>query len=317
MSTIITRISVEEQRQRALHVGAVNFLQKPVTREALAQAFGQIQTFIEARVKDLLVVEDDETERRSIIELIGNGDVQVTAVATGKEALEALRQRKFECLVLDLSLPDMSGFEVLSEMEKDPNIARVPTVVYTGRELTEGEEMALRKTASSIIMKDARSPERLLAETALFLHRVESRLPENKRRMVRQVFARDPTLEGKKMLIVDDDFRNIFTLTSYLEKHRLDIVHAENGRQALERLRERPDTDVVLMDIMMPEMDGYETTRAIRQMERFKNLPIIAVTAKAMKGDREKCIAAGCSDYIPKPVDVEQLLSLMRVWLYR
>ncbi|HEX9107533.1 MAG TPA: response regulator, partial [Longimicrobiales bacterium] len=233
------------------------------------------------------------------------------------EALDALRERHFDCVVLDLGLHDMTGFQLLERIKSTGEFEELPIIVYTGKELTSAEETQLRRYAESIIVKDARSPERLLDETALFLHRVEARLPEEKRRMLERLHDQNNVFAGRKVLIVDDDVRNIFALTSALEDYGMEVAFAENGADALKRLREQSDTDLVLMDVMMPEMDGYATTQAIRGMAQFRSLPIIALTAKAMKGDREKCIAAGASDYITKPVDMDQLVSLMRVWLYR
>jgi CheY-like chemotaxis protein len=309
-------ISGVEQRSRALRLGALTHLQKPLTRTELAAAFDNISDFTQRGVRRLLVVEDDDAQRMGIVDLIGNGDVITTAVPTGAEALGALNAEQFDCMVLDLKLPDMTGFELIEKIQTELGKQDLPIIVYTGKELTEKEETQLRRVADAIIVKEASSPERLLAETALFLHRVEANLPEQKRRMLEQLHRRDPVLAHKKVLIVDDDVRNIFALTSALESHDMDVVHAENGKDALKLLSENADIDVVLMDIMMPEMDGYETTAAIRQIEGFENLPIIALTAKAMKADREKCIQAGASDYISKPLDVDQLLSLLRVWLY-
>ncbi|MDP8923688.1 MAG: response regulator, partial [Chloroflexota bacterium] len=207
--------------------------------------------------------------------------------------------------------------ELIQRIKDETGDPSVPIIIYTGKELSRREENQLRRLAETIIIKDVKSPERLLDETALFLHRVEARLPEPKRRMLRELHRSDPVLAGKKVLVVDDDMRNIFALTSALERYQMDVQYAENGRDGIEALKARPDTDMVLMDIMMPELDGYETIRQIRALPQFKDLPIIALTAKAMKGDRERCIEAGASDYITKPVDVEQLLSLLRVWLYR
>jgi HAMP domain-containing protein/CheY-like chemotaxis protein/signal transduction histidine kinase len=309
-------ISGEEQRQRALHLGAITHLQKPVSRDDLAAAFDQIAAFADRRVRKLLVVEDDDTQRMSIVELIGNGDVVTTAVATGAEAIAALKEEPFDCMVLDLRLPDMTGFELIETIQKELGRADLPIIVYTGKELTAREETQLRKVADAIIVKEASSPERLLAETALFLHRVEANLPEPKRRMLEQLHRRDPVLAGRKVLIVDDDVRNIFALTSALESHNMEVIHAENGQEGIDILRETPGIEVVLMDIMMPGMDGYEAIHEIRAMQQFAQLPIIALTAKAMKADRDRCIEAGASDYISKPLDVDQLLSLLRVWLY-
>ncbi|MDE2320376.1 MAG: response regulator, partial [candidate division NC10 bacterium] len=310
-------ISVEDDRRHGLEHGAIAYLTKPVSKETLDEAFVRIDAFAGSQLRKLLVVEDDETDRRSIIELIGNGDVQITDVGTGKEALAALSAERYDCIVLDLKLPDISGFQFLERMQKQPALRDVPVIVYTGKELTKREEAQLQQMAQSVIVKGARSPERLLAETSLFLHRMVADLPAAKRRMLEALYQSDTALTGKKVLIVDDDVRNIFALTSVLERHGLVVVSAENGKQALERLQTVPDIELVLMDVMMPEMDGYDTTRAIRKSPKFKKLPIVALTAKAMKGDREKCLEAGTSDYIAKPVNTDQLLSLMRVWLYR
>jgi HAMP domain-containing protein/CheY-like chemotaxis protein/signal transduction histidine kinase len=308
---------LEEAAQRGLRLGAMAYLAKPVEAEALATAFGSIHGFIDRKIKNLLVVEDNDVERQSIVELIGNGDVRTTAVATGGEAMAALESQPFDCLVLDLGLNDMSGFELLERMKASPRLSQIPVIVYTGRDLSKKQETELRRLAETIIIKDVKSPDRLLDETALFLHRVESSLPAEKRKMLEQVHQRDPALSGRRALIVDDDIRNIFALTSVLEQHGVEVVYAENGKDGLRMLEETPHVDFVLMDVMMPEMDGYEAMRRIREKKSMRSLPIIALTAKAMKGDREKCIEAGASDYITKPVDTEQLVSLLRVWLSR
>jgi HAMP domain-containing protein/CheY-like chemotaxis protein/signal transduction histidine kinase len=310
-------ISVEENWQRGLRLGAIDFLTKPATRESLSDALTTLHEFIDRPIKRLLVVEDDATAQQSIVELIGDGDVQTTTVGTGEEALEALQTGRYDCMVLDLGLPDMTGFQLITRVKGEIGLRKLPTIVYTGKQLTKREEAELGRLAESVVIKDARSPERLLDETALFLHRVTANLPEGKRRMLEALHRTDPTLTGRTVLIVDDDVRNIFALTTFLERSEMKVVYAESGREGITRLQEMPGVDVVLMDVMMPEMDGYETIRAIRDMAKFRQLPIIAVTAKAMKGDREKCIEAGASDYIAKPVDMEQLLSLLRVWLYR
>jgi CheY-like chemotaxis protein len=310
-------ITVDDSRQRGLQQGAIAFLQKPATREALDAALAMLKGFAERRVKYLLVVEDDATQRAKIVDLVGNGDVHTTAVGSGTEAMAALQAQPFDCMVLDLELPDMTGFALIDKIQKELGLSGLPIIVYTGKDLTPQEETEFRRMAESIIVKDAKSPERLLDETTLFLHRVETDLAESKRRILQRVHQTDAVLADERVLIVDDDVRNIFALTSVLERQRMQVVYAENGREAIARLQRTPSIDIVLMDIMMPEMDGYETIRAIRQIDTFTSLPIIALTAKAMKGDREKCIEAGASDYIPKPVDTEQLLSLLRVWLYR
>ncbi len=310
-------ISAGDELERGLELGAVLCLQKPVSPQALKDVFADIKDFVERPTKNLLVVEDDEAQRNSIVALVGNGDVKSTPVATGAEALAALEAQHFDCMVLDLMLPDMSGAELIERIKEDPAYERLRIVIYTGKELTEQEVTKLKQSAGAIIVKGAKSPERLLDETALFLHRVEADLPETKQQMIRQVHDSDPTLTERKVLVVDDDIRNIFAITSVLESHHVKVLYAENGQEGLDTLQANPDIDVVLMDIMMPEMDGYETIRAIRKIDQFRQLPIIALTAKAMKGDRDKCIEAGASDYIAKPIDIEQLLSLLRVWMYK
>ncbi|HET6579013.1 MAG TPA: response regulator, partial [Gemmatimonadales bacterium] len=310
-------ISVEENWQRGLRLGALDFLTKPATRESLSEALTTLHEFIDRPVKRLLVVEDDDGVRQSIVELIGNGDVQTTTVGTGAAALEALQAARYDCMVLDLGLPDMTGFQLITRVKSEIGLRKLPTIVYTGKQLTRREEAELGRLAESVVIKDASSPERLLDETALFLHRVTANLPEGKRRMLEQLHRTDPTLTGRTVLVIDDDVRNIFALTTFLERSEMRVVYAESGREGIARLQATPQVDAVLMDVMMPEMDGYETMRAIREMPKFRHLPILAVTAKAMKGDREKCIEAGASDYIAKPVDMDQLLSLLRVWLYR
>jgi HAMP domain-containing protein/CheY-like chemotaxis protein/signal transduction histidine kinase len=310
-------ISGVRERQHGLKSGALAYLEKPVTKEALDDSFARISRFIDTSVKRLLVVEDDETQRASMIELIQHEDVEITAVGSAEDALRELSSGHFDCMVLDLGLRDMNGFELLETVKANPAMWDLPIIIYTGKDLSQAEDTKLRKFAETIIVKDVKSPERLLDETALFLHRVEAKLPEQKRRMLERLHNTDAVFTGKRVLVVDDDVRNIFSLTSMLEDHGMQVSFAENGKDAIALLAERQDFDLVLMDIMMPEMDGYETTRAIREIPALKSLPIIALTAKAMKGDREKTIAAGASDYITKPVDTEQLLSLMRVWLYR
>ncbi|HEY9301188.1 MAG TPA: response regulator, partial [Phormidium sp.] len=278
-------MSVEEGKQRSLQQGAIAYLQKPISSEALGNALAAIKEFIERPVKNLLIVEDDEIQRQSIIELIGNSDVSSTAVGTGAEALAALTSRRFDCIVLDLGLPDMNGLELIERIKQEPSLGYLPIIVYTGRELSFQEESELRQISDTIIVKGVRSPERLFDETALFLHRVQANLPAPKRLMLEQLQQNEPILMGKKVLIVDDDVRNIFALTSMLESYRMQVIYAENGRDGISVLQNHPDVDLVLMDIMMPEMDGYETMQAIRQIEQFQNLPMIALTAKAMKGD--------------------------------
>jgi CheY-like chemotaxis protein len=311
-------VSAGDGRQNALKAGAVAFLEKPISKEGLEETFVEIRSFIDRGLKRLLVVEDDESQRQAIVELIGSDeDVEVTAVGSGEAALEALELEHFDCMVLDLKLPDMGGFSLLEKLKDEDRHSSIPVIIYTGKELTRNEETKLKKFAESIVVKDASSPERLLDETSLFLHRVERKLPKEKRRMLEQLHSADEVLKQRKILIVDDDVRNVFALTSVLESHGMEVLYAESGNDGIELLHRNPEVDLVLMDIMMPGMDGYETMRTIRSEESFKQLPIISLTAKAMKGDREKSIASGASDYIAKPVDTDQLLSLMRVWLYK
>ena len=307
----------EEANRRGLEQGALAVLKKPVSSEDLNGLFSGLHSFLEKRVKNLLVVEDDLQQRNSIVELIGDGDVKTTAVASGQQALNELETSPYDCIVTDLKLPDMTGFELIRQLKERPSLQRIPIVVYTGKELSRAEELELRRLAESITVKGARSPDRLLDETTLFLHRVESKLPAPKRAILRRLAETDPSLADKHVLVVDDDARNLFAITTLLEQHSMCVSFAENGREALAKLEALPDINVVLMDIMMPEMNGYEATQAIRKMPQYANIPVIALTAKAMKGDREKCLEAGASDYITKPVDPNQLVSLLRVWLYR
>lgn len=321
-SSAITRhipvhvISVVDEVKQGLMMGAIAYLKKPSSREALENAFNHIASYTEKSVKHLLIVEDDDIQRHSIIELIGHDDVSITAVSTGREALAELRKQRYDCMVLDLMLTDMTGFDLLDQIRDDENLIDLPIIIYTGKDLDMKEETRLRKYAESIIIKDVKSPERLLDETTLFLHRVEENLPEDKRKILQKLHNKEELFDGKKILLVDDDIRNVFALSSVLEGYNMEVIFAENGREAIETLQKNTDFDLILMDMMMPEMDGYEAMRRIREMPEFEKLPIIALTAKAMKEDRVKCIEAGASDYMKKPIQTEQLLSLMRVWLY-
>ncbi|HEX2686813.1 MAG TPA: response regulator, partial [Kofleriaceae bacterium] len=310
-------ISGLDEERRSLQYGALGFLHKPVTMEGLQAELSGIHQFVEKRVKNLLIIEDDPVQSQAIADLIGDGDVSTTSVASGERALENLQENTYDCVVMDLRLPGMSGFELIERIKASPKHRRLPVIVYTGRELTAEDKQRLTGLAQTVIIKDVTTMERLLDETALFLHRAEANLPERKQRVLRRLAKSDPQLADRNVLIVDDDLRNIFALTSLLEGHRMHVQYAENGRRALSKLEEKPDIDVVLMDIMMPEMDGYEALRRIRERSQWKDLPVIALTAKAMKGDREKCLEAGASDYITKPVDADQLLSLLRVWMYQ
>ncbi|HET8823162.1 MAG TPA: response regulator, partial [Thermoleophilaceae bacterium] len=299
------------------HAGALGCLSKPATPDLLGGVFEQLAAFLERRTRSVLVVEADERERDALGDLIGGADVEIVGVGSREQALAELEGRDYDCVVLDLELEDGSGFGLLDRFRRAKRFRNMPVIVHTRRELSPRDEERLRRYAESIVVKDVRSPERLLDETSLYLHRLEARLPADKRQMLERLHMADAVFEGKKVLIVDDDVRNVFALTSVFERRGMEVVFAENGREGIEALKANPDVSLVLMDIMMPEMDGYEATRAVREMPEFQRLPIVALTAKAMKGDREKSIASGASDYITKPVDVDQLLSLMRVWLYR
>jgi signal transduction histidine kinase/CheY-like chemotaxis protein/HAMP domain-containing protein len=298
--------------------GVLGFLQKPVDREMLNEAFTKIHTFIDKKVKDLLIVEDDNNLRIAIEKLIGNSDVVKTSVGTGKEAIIELEKNKFDCMILDLSLPDFTGNELLKKLDKMEIDHKPPVIIYTGREISYEEEFELRKYASTIIIKGVHSEERLLDETALFLHRVIKELPEKKQKMISKVYDEEEVFRDKKILIVDDDMRNIFAVSKILEEHGMIVEKAANGQKALDILNvQGKSINLVLMDIMMPIMDGYEAMREIRKMSEFDSLPVLALTAKAMKEDRHKCIEAGANDYMTKPIDPERLLSMMRVWLYK
>ncbi|HVH66677.1 MAG TPA: HAMP domain-containing protein [Gemmatimonadales bacterium] len=313
----VQMISVEEERQHGLSHGAFAYLVKPTRTEELEAALERIKAYVAPHGKRLLVVEDNDIERQATVELLGHDDIEITGVSTGGEGLHMLYESHFDCCVVDLRLPDMSGFEFLERVQADPRLRDVPMVVFTGKELTSDEATRLRSLAKSVVLKDVQSPERLLDETALFLHRVISDLPEPKRRLIERLHGASEVLKGRKVLVVDDDARNIFALATLLENQSMEVLTASNGKEAIEVIQNTPDLSAVLMDIMMPEMDGYATMRQIRSDPRFRALPIVALTAKAMKGDREKCLQAGASDYIAKPVDADQLLSMLRVWLYR
>jgi CheY-like chemotaxis protein/signal transduction histidine kinase/HAMP domain-containing protein len=313
----VQMLTLDEDRQHGLARGAFSFVTKPTTPEALATAVMRIREYAEPRRKRLLIVEDDPAEQLSISELLGHDDIEVSVAATGSEALEAINQQSFDCMVLDLKLPDMSGFEVLERLRDTESSRDLPVVVFTGKELSSEEDSQLHTLARSVVVKGVESPERLLDETALFLHRVIDRLPPEKQKMLERLHHSDDALAGKEVLVVDDDVRNIFALSSVLERRGMIVQTAGTGREAIATLESTPDIAIVLMDVMMPEMDGYETMQVIRQNPSFRRLPIIALTAKAMKGDREKCLEAGASEYLAKPVNTEQLLSALRIWLHR
>jgi CheY-like chemotaxis protein len=313
----VQMITLDEDRQHGLARGAFSFVTKPTSTEGIEAAFARIKDYTAPRRKRLLVVEDKPGERLSITELLGHDDIEIVTAATGAEALDTLREQPCDCVVLDLRLPDMSGFEVLERLGDDETLCEVPVVVFTGRELSAEEDAQLHTMARSIVVKGVESPERLLDETSLFLHRIVTDLPPEKQQMLERLNRSDEDLIGKTALLVDDDARNIFALSSMLERRGMRVLAATTGGEAINLVESTPDLAIVLMDIMMPEMDGYQTIGAIREKPAFRRLPIIALTAKAMKGDRERCLEAGASEYLAKPVHTEQLLAAMRGWLHR
>ncbi len=313
----VQMLTLDEDRQHGLARGAYDFVSKPVAADDLSASIQRVFNFSKPRKRRLLVVEDDPTEQFSIRELIAHDDVEIQSAETGEEALKVLREEEWDCVVLDLRLPDMTGFDVLERMRQDEEARDVPVVVFTGKELSPEEDARLHTMARSIVVKGVESPERLLDETALFLHRVISDLPAEKQRMLERLHGSDEDLIGRTVLLVDDDARNIFALSSLLERRGMKVLTATTGKEAIELVETEANISLVLMDIMMPEMDGYQTTQRIRENPAHRRLPIIALTAKAMKGDREKCLEAGASDYLAKPVNTEQLLSALRMWLHR
>ncbi|MBU0676043.1 MAG: response regulator [Proteobacteria bacterium] len=310
-------MSADDPDPIAFSRGAIGFLTKPISQEGLEKAFKSLDSMINEKMKNLLLVEDNHDQRKAIIKLIGQSDVTIREIETGQEALSELRRKHYDCMILDLGLSDMSGFELLAQMKKENVIEKTPIVIYTGRELTKEDELELRQYTESIIIKGARSEERLLDETSLFLHRIVEKMPEEKRKMISSLHDTDQMFKERTILIVDDDMRNVFALAKVLNAKGVITIKAENGQKALELLEKSHNVDLILMDIMMPVMDGYETMKRIRADSRFEKLPIIALTAKAMQRDKEDCIAAGANDYLAKPVDLNRLLSMMRVWLYR
>jgi len=313
----VQMLTLDEDRHHGLSRGAFSFVTKPTTSEELGSVLSRIKEYAKARRKRLLIVEDNPAEQMSIRELLVHDDIDVSTVTTGSEALSTIEQEPFDCVVLDLRLPDMSGFDVLERLRERPDLSDLPVVVFTGKVLSPEEDARLHVLARSVVVKGVESPERLLDETALFLHRVVADLPVGKQKMLERLHRSDDALVGKKVLVVDDDVRNIFALSSVLERRGMSVLSAGTGNEAISILESTPDLAIVLMDIMMPEMDGYETMQVIRQNPSFRRLPIIALTAKAMKGDREKCLEAGASEYLAKPVNTEQLLSALRMWLHR
>jgi len=310
-------MSVDDVAIDAYKKGAIGYLNKPVTSDELYQSFQTIEVFISKEIKTLLLVEDDIPLRRSVKKLLDGSDVEITEVGTAQTALSLLIQQSFDCMILDLNLPDMNGFDLLSIMDSDETVSKCPVIIYTGKDLTPEENMELMKYADSVIVKGARSPERLLDETTLFLHRVVADMPMDKQRAIKRLYHKEASLTGKHILLVDDDVRNSFALSKLLADKGVKVQIAPNGQKALDFLEQTPTVDLVLMDIMMPVLNGYETMKQIRAQSKFQDLPILALTAKAMKGDREKCIQAGANDYLAKPIDIDRLLSMLRVWLYK
>ncbi|MDN4052810.1 response regulator [Massilia sp. YIM B02763] len=308
-------VSSQDNGGEALHLGAIGYALKPSTREQLEDVFRKLKDKSSQKIKRVLLVEDDERQRDSVVQLVSDADVEIAAVGTGAEALDLLRSEIFDCMIIDLKLPDMQGNELLQRMSMEELCSFPPVIVYTGRNLTRDEEAELLKYSRSIIIKGARSPERLLDEVTLFLHKVESKLSSERQTMLKSVRGRDRVFEGRTILLVDDDVRNVFALTSALEQRGAKVEVGRNGFEAIAKLDENEAIDLVLMDVMMPGMDGLEATRRIRQDKRFTRLPIIAITAKAMKDDQEQCLAAGANDYLAKPIDLARLYSLLRVWM--
>jgi CheY-like chemotaxis protein len=312
--------SVSDYSREALELGAIGYAIKPVPREELVKAMQRLESKFMQDLRQVLVVEDDARQRESVASLLSNGNTRITGVATAAEALEELARTTYDCIVMDLALPDLSGYELLEKMAAREDVAFPPVIVYTGRSLSREEEQRLRRFSRSIILKGARSPERLLDEVTLFLHQVESALPADRQKMLKAARDREAGLEERRVLVVEDDVRNIFALTSVLEPKGVKVEIARNGREALDALGRATvggdcTIDLVLMDIMMPEMDGLTAMREIRKRPEWSRLPIIALTAKAMRDDHDQCLAAGANDYIAKPLDVERLLSLVRVWM--
>jgi CheY-like chemotaxis protein len=310
-------VTLDEDKQHALARGAFSFVPKPTSASGVRIALSKIKSYVQPRRKRLLVIEDNPAEQLSISALLDHSDIEIVSADTGASALKTLREKPVDCVVLDLRLPDITGFELLEELSADPALSDLPVIVFTGRELTAQDEARLHAVARSIVVKGVESPERLLDETALFLHRNVTDLPREKQAMLEKLTSSDEDLVGKTVLLVDDDARNIFALSSALERRGMRVLTATTGMEAIDLVHSTPELAIVLMDIMMPEMDGYQTISRIREEPNYRRLPIIALTAKAMKGDREKCLEAGASDYLAKPVNTEQLLSALRMWLHR
>jgi CheY-like chemotaxis protein len=312
----ICLITVQDESIPLLQCGAFTYMCKPVTQEELENVTTQIKHFVDKEFRTLLIVSDNGEQSEQMVELIDNDDIKITVVNTGRKALNQLKAQAFDCVVIDNALSDMTSNKLIKEMQKQPHNHLTPIIVNISRNLSLEEETEFEELMKMHVIKEAKSALMLLDETALFLHRKQKNLSETQLENLRKIHQTDQMGASKKVLLVDDDIRNIFALTGILERHNFMVVAAENGKDAIQLLKKTPDIDMVLMDIMMPVMDGYDTTRSIRRMPQFKYLPIIALTANAMIGDREKCIDAGASDYITKPVNTTQLLTMMRTWLY-
>jgi len=310
-------MSAEDETIDAYKKGAIGYLNKPVKPHDMSKAFDELENFIDRKMKNLLLIEDDENLRKSIIKIIGEENTNIIEVDSGKDAIEILSSKKIDCIILDLGLPDMTGFELLEILDNKKSISIPPIIVYTGKDLTKEENQILEKYANSIILKGVKSEERLLDETSLFLHKIVNDLPDKQQEVIENLHNSEIIFKNKKILLVDDDMRNIFALSKILKKKGMHIFRAENGKIAIDILKKNTDIDIILLDVMMPIMDGYETAKKIREIKEIKNIPIISLTAKAMKEDRQKCIDSGSNDYITKPLDIEKLLSLIRVWLHK
>jgi CheY-like chemotaxis protein len=312
-------VSAEDHSGTAFSLGAIGYALKPIKRDELVQVLEKLEDKLSKRVHRVLIVEDDPVQRDAMSRLLTSHDVETVTAGTAAECLERLQQETYDCMVLDLSLPDSSGYALLEKLSQESAYAFPPVIVYTGRELSGADEQRLRRYSKSIIIKGAKSPERLLDEVSLFLHQVISELPDEQQKMIRQARSRDALLEGRRILIVEDDIRNVYALTNILEPRGAVVEIARNGREALDALERSGGAgkaiDLVLMDVMMPIMDGLTATREIRKNTAWKKLPIITLTAKAMPDDQQKCIDAGANDYMSKPLDVDKLLSLVRVWM--
>lgn len=310
-------ISGRDKNSDSLQRGAIGFLSKPLDSDDFDTVFAKIENVLHERIQQVLVVEDDYNNQKAIRELLKHKKVEIHSVYTGKEGLERMRAETFDCVILDLTLPDMTGFEMLQELVKDMENPVPPIIINTGKELSQEEFKELNRFTDSIVIKGVNSSDRLLDEVSLFLHSIHKLLPPEQKEMIRMVRDSDETLKGRKVLLVDDDLRNTFALSKILKKHGLEVIMADNGKLALDKLDSENGIELVIMDIMMPVMDGYEAISRIREIPKFQSLPIIALTAKAMTGDREKCIERGANDYMTKPVDTDKLLSLIRVWLFQ